>query len=74
VRDDGFHVDAEELNRHATHVEAVAEQLGFSRSAVAVVRMDRMAYGLLCQVFPAAHYELAEDQSSRLFRLRDRDR
>lgn len=53
VRDDGFHVDVEELSSHALHVETVAGHLDQSRSAVTVVRMDRMAYGLLCQVIPA---------------------
>jgi hypothetical protein len=45
---DGYHVDPEQIRRHAANVEALAARFGAVKSASGHIARDDQAYGLLC--------------------------
>lgn len=45
---DGFTVDADQIRRHAAHIDAIQQQFGAIRSASAAIARDDQAFGLLC--------------------------
>jgi hypothetical protein len=49
----GFHVDAQTIGRHAATVEHVADGIEQGRGAAASVQLGRDAYGRLCQLVPS---------------------
>jgi methyl-accepting chemotaxis protein len=51
--DVGFQVQADAITRHATTVDAVADQVAEGKGAASVVNIGRDAYGMLCSLIPS---------------------